>query len=202
MRTITEYLNYSNSNEFMLFESIDTEMSLQEVYESLFDKMFDEDMQLNEGLGDWLRKLAGKGDKIDAKAKELKDAAKAKIDKISDAAKNAIEGAKQKVGDAWDSVKDTYTSAVVAIDDAIQNAKASVEDMVTKAGIKMETFVATAGQVMSNMYATGKEKLANSFKDTKKAAAFNALLLGAILCKNNGIDSSQMLDILAAAGVK
>ena len=48
----------------------------------------------------------------------------------------------------------------------------------------------------------GKEKLANSFKDTKKAAAFNALLLGAILCKNNGIDSSQMLDILSAAGVK
>ena len=202
MRTITEYLNSSNSNEFMLFESINTEMSLQEVYESLFDKMFNEDMQLNEGLGDWLRKLAGKGDKIDAKAKELKDAAKAKIDKISDAAKNAIEAAKQKVGDAWDSVKDTYTSAVATIDDAIQNAKASVEDMVTKAGIKMEAFVATAGQVMSNMYAQGKEKLANSFKDTKKAAAFNALLLGAILCKNNGIDSSQMLDILSAAGVK
>ena len=202
MRTITEYLNSSNSNEFMLFESINTEMSLQEVYESLFDKMFNEDRQLNEGLGDWLRKLAGKGDKIDAKAKELKDAAKAKIDKISDAAKNAIEAAKQKAGDAWDSVKDTYTSAVATIDDAIQNAKASVEDMVTKAGIKMETFVATAGQVMSNMYAQGKEKLANSFKDTKKAAAFNALLLGAILCKNNGIDSSQMLDILSAAGVK
>ena len=202
MRTITEYLNYSNSNEFMLFESINTEMSLQEVYESLFNKMFDEDMELNEGVGDWLRKLAGKGDKIDAKAKELKDAAKAKIDKMSDAAKNAIEAAKQKAGDSWDSVKDTYTSAVAAIDDAIQNAKASVEDMVTNAGIKMEAFVATAGQVMSNMYATGKEKLANSFKDTKRAAAFNALLLGAILCKNNGIDSSQMLDILAAAGVK
>lgn len=202
MRTITEYLNSSNSNEFMLFENINTEMSLQEVYESLFDKMFNEDMQLNEGLGDWLRKLAGKGDKLDARAKELKDAAKAKIDKMSDAAKNAIEGAKQKAGEAWDSVKDTYTSAVAAIDDAIQNAKVSVEDMVTKAGIKMETFVATAGQVMSNMYAQGKEKIANSFKDTKKAAAFNALLLGAILCKNNGIDSSQMLDILAAAGVK
>ena len=202
MRTITEYLNSSNSNEFMLFESINTEMSLQEVYESLFDKMFNEDTQLNEGLGDWLRKLAGKGDKVDAKAKELKDAAKAKIDKMSDAAKNAVETAKQKAGDAWDSVKDTYTSAVAAIDDAIQNAKTSVEDMVTKAGIKMETFVATAGQVMSNMYAQGKEKIANSFKDTKKAAAFNALLLGAILCKNNGIDSSQMLDILAAAGVK
>lgn len=203
MRTITEYLNYSNSNEFMLFESIDTEMSLQEVYESLFDKMFDENMQLNEGkVGDWLRKLAGKSDNVEAKAKELKDAAKAKIDKMSDAAKNAIENAKQNAGDAWDSVKDTYTSAVATIDDAIQNAKTSVEDMVTKAGIKMETFVATAGQVMSNMYAQGKEKIANSFKDTKKAAAFNALLLGAILCKNNGIDSSQMLDILAAAGVK
>lgn len=28
------------------------------------------------------------------------------------------------------------------------------------------------------------------------------LMLGAILCKNNGIDSSQMLDILAAAGIQ
>ena len=28
------------------------------------------------------------------------------------------------------------------------------------------------------------------------------LMLGAILCKNNCIDSSQMLDILAAAGIQ
>ena len=28
------------------------------------------------------------------------------------------------------------------------------------------------------------------------------LMLGAILCKNNGIDSSQMLDILATAGIQ
>lgn len=202
MRTITEYLNSSNSNEFMLFENINTEMSLQEVYESLFNKMFDEDMQLNEGLGDWLRKLAGKGDKIDAKAKELKDSAKEKIDKMSDDAKKAIEAVKQKAGDSWDSVKDTYTAAVATIDDALQNAKASVEDVVKKSGIKMEAFMAATAQTITNLYAQGKDKLANTFQDTKHTAAMQTLMLGAILCKNNGIDSSQMLDILAAAGIQ
>ena len=202
MRTITEYLNSSNSNEFMIFESINTEMSLQEVYESLFNKMFDEDMQLNEGLGDWLRKLAGKGDQIDAKAKELKDAAKEKIAKMSDDAKNAIGAVKQKAGDAWDSVKDTYTAAVATIDDALQNSKASIEDVVKKSGIKMEAFMAATAQTITNLYAQGKDKLANTFQDTKHTAAMQTLMLGAILCKNNGIDSSQMLDILAAAGIQ
>ena len=202
MRTITEYLNSSNSNELMLFENINTEISLQEVYESLFNKMFDEDMQLNEGLGDWLRKLASKGDKVDAKAKELKDAAKEKIAKMSDDAKNAIEAVKQKAGDAWDSVKDTYTAAVATIDDALQNSKASIEDVVKKSGIKMEAFMAATAQTITNLYAQGKDKLANTFKDTKHTAAMQTLMLGAILCKNNGIDSSQMLDILAAAGIQ
>lgn len=202
MRTITEYLNSSNSNEFMLFENINEEMTLQEVYESLFDKMFDENMQLNEGLGDWLRKLADKGDKVDAKAKELKDAAKQKIDKMSDDAKNAIEGAKQKAGDAWDSIKDTYTAAVATVDDALQNAKASIEDVVKKSGVKMDAFMSATAQTITNLYAQGKDKLANAFKDTKNTAAMQTLMLGAILCKNNGINSSQMLDILSAAGVQ
>lgn len=202
MRTITEYLNSSNSNEFMLFESLDTEMTLQEVYESLFDKMFDENMQLNEGLGDWLRKLADKGDKVDAKAKELKDAAKQKIDKMSDDAKNAIEAAKKKAGDAWDSIKDTYTAAVATVDDALQNAKASIEDVVKKSGVKMDAFMSATAQTITNLYAQGKDKLANAFKDTKNTAAMQTLMLGAILCKNNGINSSQMLDILSAAGVQ
>lgn len=202
MRTITEYLNSSNSNEFMLFENINEEMTLQEVYESLFDKMFDENMQLNEGLGDWLRKLADKGDKVDAKAKELKDAAKQKIDKMSDDAKKAIEGAKQKAGDAWDSIKDTYTAAVATVDDALQNAKASIEDVVKKSGVKMDAFMSATAQTITNLYAQGKDKLANAFKDTKNTAAMQTLMLGAILCKNNGINSSQMLDILSAAGVQ
>lgn len=202
MRTITEYLNSSNSNEFMLFENINEEMTLQEVYESLFDKMFDENMQLNEGLGDWLRKLADKGDKVDAKAKELKDAAKQKIDKMSDDAKNAIAGAKQKAGDAWDSIKDTYTAAVATVDDALQNAKASIEDVVKKSGVKMDAFMSATAQTITNLYAQGKDKLANAFKDTKNTAAMQTLMLGAILCKNNGINSSQMLDILSAAGVQ
>ena len=201
MKTIKEYLS-SNNSETLLFESIDTTMSLQEVYEALYDKMFDNEYQLNEGLGDWLRKLAAKGDKIDKKAEELKTSAEEKIKNMSKDAKEAIENVKKKVGKSWDDVKDTYTAAVATIDDALQNAKTSVENVVKAAGINMSAFMGTSAEVLSNLYAQGKDKLANSFKDTKSAAALQALLLGAILCRNNNIDSSQILDILSAAGIQ
>ena len=202
MITLTEYLNNYKNQHTLIFETLDTEMSLHDVYVEMYDRMFDKDYQLNEGLGDWLRKLADKGDKIDKKAAELKQAAQEKIKKMSNDAKEAIETVKAKTGDSWDKVKDTYISAVATIDDAIQNAKTSVENNVKNAGLKMSSFLATSAQVLSNLYAQGKDKLANSLKDTKKAAAFNAILLGAILCKKNGIDSSTILDILSAAGVE
>lgn len=202
MKTIVEYLQTSNSEPALMFESLNTEMSLQDVYVEMYDKMFNEDCQLNEGLGDWLRKLASKGDKIDKKAAELKQAAQEKIKNMSDDAKAAIEAVKTKAGDSWDKVKDAYTSAVATVDDAIHNAKASIEDTVKGAGIKMSQFMATSAQVVANLYAQGKDKIANSFKDTKKAAAFNALMIGAVLCRNNGIDSSTILDILSAAGIQ
>ena len=202
MITLTEYLNNYKNQHTLIFETLDTEMSLHDVYVEMYDRMFDKDYQLNEGLGDWLRKLADKGDKIDKKAAELKQAAQEKIKKMSNDAKEAIETVKAKTGDSWDKVKDTYISAVATIDDAIQNAKTSVENNVKNAGLKMSSFLATSAQVLSNLYAQGKDKLANSLKDTKRAAAFNALILGAILCKNNGIDSSTILDILSAAGIE
>ena len=202
MRTLKEYLTYYKNENALMFETLDTETSLYDVYVEMYDRMFDEDCQLNEGLGDWLRKLADKGDKVDKKAAELKQAAQEKIKKLSDDAKSAIATAKAKAGDSWDKVKGTYISAVATVDDAIQNAKASVEDVIKGAGIKISQFTATSAQVLSNLYAQGKDKLANSLKDTKKAAAFNAILLGAILCKKNGIDSSTILDILSAAGVE
>ena len=121
---------------------------------------------------------------------------------MSDSAKTAIENAKKKAGDAWDSVKDTNVSTVATIDDALQNAKTSVENVLKNAGIKTSEYLSVAGQVMTNLYARGKEKLANSFKDTKTVAAMNALLVGAILCKKNGIDSSAIIDILSAAGIQ
>ena len=202
MITLTEYLNNYENQHTLVFETLDTEMSLHDVYVEMYERMFDKDYQLNEGLGDWLRKLADKGDKIDKKAAELKQAAQEKIKKMSNDAKEAIETVKAKTGDSWDKVKDTYISAVATIDDAIQNSKTSVENNVKNAGLKMSSFLATSAQVLSNLYAQGKDKLANSLKDTKKAAAFNAILLGAILCKKNGIDSSTILDILSAAGIE
>ena len=201
MITLKEYLTNSKNQNSLMFETLDTEMSLHDVYVEMYDRMFDKDYQLNEGLGDWLRKLADKGDKIDKKAAELKQAAQEKIKKMSNDAKEAIETVKAKTGDSWDKVKDTYISAVATIDDAIQNAKSSVEDAVRGAGIKMSSFLATSAQVLSNLYSQGKDKIANSLKETKRVAAFNALILGAILCKKNGIDSSTILEILSAAGI-
>ena len=202
MRTLKEYLTYSKNENALMFETLDTETSLYDVYIEMYDRMFNEDCQLNEGLGDWFRKLADKGDKVDKKAAELKQSAQEKIKKLSGDAKSAIATAKAKAGNSWDKVKATYISAVATVDDAIQNAKASVEDVIRGAGIKISQFTATSAQVLSNLYAQGKDKLANSLKDTKRVAAFNALILGAILCKNNGIDSSTILDILSAAGIQ
>ena len=202
MITLTEYLNNYKNQHTLVFETLDKEMSLHDVYVEMYDRMFDKDYQLNEGLGDWLRKLADKGDKIDKRANELKQATQEKVKKMSDDAKSAIATVKAKAGDSWDKVKDTYVSAVATVDDAIQNAKTSVEDAIKGAGIKISAFTATSAQILSNLYAKGKDKLANSLKDTKRAAAFNALILGAMLCKKNGIDSSTILDILSAAGIE
>ena len=202
MKTLKEFLTCSENKQALMFETLDTDMSLHDVYVEMYEKMFNEDCQLNEGLGSWLRKLAEKGDKIDKKAAELKQATQEKVKKMSDDAKSAIATVKAKAGDSWDKVKDTYISAVATVDDAIQNAKTSVEDAIKGAGIKVSAFTATSAQILSNLYAKGKDKLANSLKDTKRAAAFNALILGAVLCKKNGIDSSTILDILSAAGVE
>ena len=202
MKTLKEFLTCSENKQTLMFETLDTEMSLHDVYVEMYEKMFDENYQLNEGLGDWLRKLADKGDKIDKRANELKQATQEKVKKMSDDAKSAIATVKAKAGDSWDKVKDTYISAVATVDDAIQNAKTSVEDAIKGAGIKISAFTATSAQILSNLYAKGKDKLANSLKDTKRAAAFNALILGAMLCKKNGIDSSTILDILSAAGIE
>ena len=202
MKTLKEFLTYSENKQTLMFETLDTEMSLHDVYVEMYEKMFNEDCQLNEGLGSWLRKLAEKGDKIDKKAVELNQATQEKVKRMSDDAKSAIATVKAKAGDSWDKVKNTYISAVATVDNAIQNAKASVEDVIKGAGIKISQFTATSAQVLSNLYAQGKDKLANSLKETKRVAAFNALILGAILCKKNGIDSSTILDILSAAGIE
>ena len=91
MRTITEYLTYSKNEPILMFETLDIEISLHDVYVEMYDRMFNEDYQLNEGLGNWLRKLADKGDKIDKKASELKQDVEQKIKNMSDDAKLAIK---------------------------------------------------------------------------------------------------------------
>ena len=76
MKSLNEYLNNLYLNNLnLVFENLDDKTSLQEVYEEIGYQMIENDM-LCEGLGSWLRKLAAKGDKLDAKASSLRDAAK------------------------------------------------------------------------------------------------------------------------------
>ena len=202
MITLKEYLSNDKANEPLIFETLDIDMSLYDVYVEMYDRMFNEDCQLNEGLGNWLRKLADKGDKIDKRANELKQATQEKVKKMSDDAKSAIATVKAKAGDSWGKVKGMYTSAVAAVDHALQNSKTSVENVVKAAGIKMSRFTTTSAQILSNLYVQDKDEFANSLKDDEKISAFNALILAAILCKKNGIDKSAILDILSATGIK
>ena len=76
------------------------------------------------------------------------------------------------------------------------------EDVVKKSGVKMDAFMSATAQTITNLYAQGKDKIANAFKKDETTAAMQALLLGAILCKKNGIDSNQIMAILAAAGIQ
>ncbi len=202
MITLKEFLNNDKGHQPLIFETLDEDMSLYDVYVEMYDRMFNEDCQLNEGLGNWLRKLAEKGDKIDKKASDLKNAAQEKIKDMSSDAKEAIGAVKAKAGKSWEKVKNTYISAVAAVDNAIQNSKTSVEDVIKAAGIKVSGFTSASAQVLLNLYVQGKNKLANSLNDDGKVSAFNALILGALLCKKNGIDKKAILNILAAAGIE
>ena len=218
MRSLDQFIKESMydeniENEFF-FENIFTEennMTLEEVYESIFDKMFmvnesTGEMEINEGvlgkLGKFLSKMGEKAEKGDEKIKE-------KVDKASDAAKKAIANAKEKAGKAWDKVKDVYANVVTSIDSAIQSTKKGMQDIITTAGMKLEEFETKAAQVYANAIAQGTkagkaviEWVNDKTEGVKKIGAMNAMLIGAMMASKAGLDSNVALEILSAAGFK
>lgn len=208
MKTLNNYINESSIINDLLFESvleINESLSLQNVYESLFDKLYSENT-INEGLfskiGVALKKL---GDKASIKGEEIDK----KIDKLSDAAKGAIENAKKKAGDAWDDVKGVYTNAVSAIDNAISASKDTISDMAEKFKIKKSQLETTVANVYANAITKGgefakkaQEWINDSTKYPAQIAACVAIITGAKMAISAGYNSSMIIDLLASAGVK
>ena len=194
MKSLNEYLNNLYLNNLnLVFENLDDKNSLQEVYEEIGYQMIENDM-LCEGLGSWLRKLAAKGDKLDAKASSLRDAVKEKLKNLSDSAKAAIENVKKAAGDKWESMKKTYESIVATVDSAVQSSKGAIEAI---------------SKTFANAIATGSDfgkKLidwASSSNDADKkiVSAITTFSTAALTAKKSGVDPNTLYSVLKALGI-
>lgn len=205
MKSLNEFLNGNNTiqyNDVVLFEAYEIEQfeSLQEVYEAIFDKMFDiEDDSINEGffsaLSNGLRKMADTTDKVKAKKDEF-------TKKLSDAAKNAIESAKEKAGKAWDKVKDTYTSVVGSIDNALKSTKDTIVKFAANAKLKVEEVESKIAAITTNAIAKGGnvgKKIGEIIADVAKAPFLVAFLTTAIAAASVGLDIKTLSGALTAA---
>lgn len=205
MKSLNEFLNGNNNvqyNDVVLFEAYEIEQfeSLQEVYEAIFDKMFDiEDESINEGffsaLSNGLRKMADTTDKVKAKKDEF-------TKKLSDAAKNAIESAKEKAGKAWDKVKDTYTSVVGSIDNALKSTKDTIVKFAANAKLKVEEVESKIAAITTNAIAKGGnvgKKIGEIIADVAKAPFLVAFLTTALAAASVGLDIKTLSGALTAA---
>lgn len=208
MKTLNKFI-YESSEDFnLLLESIqeiDENITLENVYESLFDKLYNNGM-INEGL---FSKIGNALAKLGDKAKSGGENLDKKIDQASDAAKSAINKAKEKAGEAWDKVKDVYTNAVTAIDSAITASKETIVNLAEKFKLKKEELEATIANVYTNAMASGKEigkKLldwtTNASKFPAQLAAGAIIITGAKVALLAGFDGSMIMDLLLSAGVK
>ena len=113
-----------------------------------------------------------------------------------------LENAKKKAGKAWDKVKDTYTNAVAQVDAGVQASKEYWDKLSGKIGMKMSEIEAKVATIITNGIAKGKEKIVKLFSEADKAAAINTFIGGALMCLKNGMNSSDLIDIMSAAGIQ
>lgn len=207
MKTLVEYLTIEDV-QTAVFEQIESPRTAQEAYESLGRKMLEDDM-LCEGLGNFFRKLAGMGDKIDDKASKLKDASKEAIEKMSDAAKKAIENIKKEAGNKWDSIKDTYTAVIAQVDAGVQQSKEMMAGIVKAAGQKIEDVENTVASVYTAALEKGGElgkKVQEWAADKSKGAitfsVVSTFTMASLMAAKAGLNSSLLMDIMTTAGIK
>ena len=149
-----------------------------------------------EGLGSWLRKAAGVGDKVDAKFKSM-----------SDAAKKAIETTKKAAGAAWDKVKDVYTKTVGVVDAAIQSTKGLIQDVSKMLGAQVDAIESQLSDMIMSILNSGKasaKTVQNWIDDTTDKGVnaikgLNTLMLGAIAVSKAGLKPQDIVDMINAA---
>ena len=174
--------------------------TIEGIYENIFNKMYNiNECIINEGFFSKVANLLkNAGNKVENFDKTVED----KRRKLSTAATNAINNAKQTAGNNWNTIKDTFSDVVALIDGGLQDAKGAITDAVKNMGIKADEIEIKLAEIYTNGIARGKETIINTLADASKIPAVNALMIGAIMCNKAGFNSSQIIDILDAAGVK
>ena len=174
--------------------------TIEGIYENIFNKMYNiNECIINEGFFSKVANLLkNAGNKVENFDKTVED----KRSKLSTAATNAINNAKQTAGNNWNTIKDTFSDVVALIDGGLQDAKGAITDAVKNMGIKADEIEIKLAEIYTNGIARGKETIINTLADAGKIPAVNALMIGAIMCNKAGFNSSQIIDILDAAGVK
>ncbi len=174
--------------------------TIEGIYENIFNKMYNiNECIINEGFFSKVANLLkNAGNKVENFDKTVED----KRSKLSTAATNAINNAKQTAGNNWNTIKDTFSDVVALIDGGLQDAKGAITDAVKNMGIKANEIEIKLAEIYTNGIARGKETIINTLADASKIPAVNALMIGAIMCNKAGFNSSQIIDILDAAGVK
>ena len=174
--------------------------TIEGIYENIFNKMYNiNECIINEGFFSKVANLLkNAGNKVENFDKTVED----KRSKLSTAATNAINNAKQTAGNNWNTIKDTFSDVVALIDGGLQDAKGAITDAVKNMGIKADEIEIKLAEIYTNGIARGKETIINTLADASKIPAVNALMIGAIMCNKAGFNSSQIINILDAAGVK
>lgn len=197
MINLNSYINNRNIDNNMLYESyVNFGTTCINIVNSIDENKTDLNDFINEGLGSWLRKAAGVGDKIDAAAS-----------KMSDAAKKAIETTKKAAGDAWDKVKDAYTKTVSVIDAAIQKTQGLIKDVAQMLGAQVDAIESQLSDMTMSVLNSGKAcaKTVQSWiddttdKGVNAVRGLNTLMLGAIAVSKAGLKPQDIVDMINAA---
>lgn len=116
---------------------------------------------------------------------------------------NAYIKLKDQSGDSWNGIKSTIDSIINNIGVGLDNTKEIVNGYQKATKLKMEDMIYTMYVVSLNGIANKNQatlqSVGASMTNIPKCAAYCLMICNAIYCKNNGLNSIQ---ILSAAGIK
>ena len=211
MQNILDYIYSNNDVTYSVVEEslqlVNEEgWTMKDVYETLFiDEIYGD--QLNEGwFGDKLRKLAGKADKAEDKARETigkakegiknaKDAIVAKFEEWSQEAKDAYNQLKEWAGKKWDALKEGVEEVIGKIEGAFAKVKDAISSVIKTIGkVGKDIALTTAGLLVIlikgiiSMTKKGAKAVEKLFNDTKMFFGNAILVLGIVVGQKVGFD--------------